>query len=165
MLGLQCAAGVSSSLSHLLVLQQKTEHKEVAKHLVFTLPIEQFEHRRVTGLWHIKLWPAGNQGCFVIVSPDSFTVSQTGCMKMVFVFLNAAHQWWWKKNVWTNELNMTSLFSLRWVAFQDKSYKRKFCRSYYFVRVSGWLKLKLSCDISCYQLQNILWWHKLHSEQ
>lgn len=97
MLGLQCAAGVSSSLSHLLVLQQKTEHKEVAKHLVFTLPIEQFEHRRVTGLWHIKLWPAGNQGCFVIVSPDSFTVSQTGCMKMVFVFLNAAHQWWWKK--------------------------------------------------------------------
>lgn len=162
MLGLQCS-WVFSSFSHLLVLQQKTEHKEVAKHLVFTLPIKQFKHRRVTGLWHIKLCDL-LQIRAVIVSPDSFTVSQTGCMKMMFVFLNAAHQWWWKKNVWTNENNMTSLFSLRWVAFQDESYKRKFCRSHYFLRVSGWLKLKLSCDILCYHWQNILWWHKLHSE-
>lgn len=149
-----CSWGFSS-LSHLLVLQQKTEHKEVAKHLVFTLPIKQFEHR-VTGLC-----PAANQGCLVIFSPHSFTVSQTGCMKMRFVFLNAAHQWWWKKkNVWTNELNMTSLFSLRWVAFQDKSYRRKFCRSYYFLRVSGWLKLvRFDIYVIIYKA------FKLHSEQ
>lgn len=130
----------------------RKQQKKVAKHLVFTLPIKQFEHR-VTGLW-----PDANQGCLVIFSPDSFTVSQTGCMKMRFVFLNAAHQWWWKKNVWTNELSMTSLFSLRWVAFQDKSYRRKFCRSYDFLRVSEWLKLMLSftkhssCTVSSYPI-------------